>query len=109
MDHAGCERGGMATLRFNVWQDWGGAADMQFPGAGFSVPLLDHATRLEFAGGLTYKMQSNLSFYTQAGYEVRHLAGRCSTRRLQGRYRAQTHLVVPRGQHRASVGAICHI
>jgi predicted porin len=40
-----------------------------FSGAGFSVPLLDHATRLEFAGGLTYKLQSNLSFYVQTGYE----------------------------------------
>jgi outer membrane autotransporter protein len=55
--------------RFNVWQDWGGAADTQFSGAGVGVPLLNHATRLEFAGGLTYKLQANLSFYGQAGYE----------------------------------------
>jgi outer membrane autotransporter protein len=55
--------------RFNVWQDWGGSADTLFSGSGFSVPLLDHATRLEFAGGLTYKLEHNLSFYAQAGYE----------------------------------------
>jgi outer membrane autotransporter protein len=55
--------------RFNVWQDWGGAADTLYSGAGFSVPLLNHSTRLEFAGGLTYKLEHNLSFYAQAGYE----------------------------------------
>jgi outer membrane autotransporter protein len=55
--------------RFNAWHDWDGATDTQFSGAGIGVPLLDHATRLEFAGGLTYKLQSNLSFYAQGGYE----------------------------------------
>ena len=53
--------------RFNVWQDWGGTADTLY--SGFGVPLLNHATRLEFAGGLTYKLQPNLSAYAQAGYE----------------------------------------
>ena len=55
--------------RFNAWHDWGGAADTQYSGAGVSVPLLEHATRLEFAGGLTYKLNTNLSFYAQTGYE----------------------------------------
>ena len=55
--------------RFNVWQDWGGTADTLYSGAGVGVPLLNHSTRLEFAGGLTYKLQPNLSAYAQAGYE----------------------------------------
>jgi len=33
------------------------------------VPLLENATWLEFAGGATVKMSTNLSFYAQAGYE----------------------------------------
>jgi outer membrane autotransporter protein len=46
-----------------------GARATLYSGAGFSVPLLNHSTRLEFAGGLTYKLQPNLSAYAQAGYE----------------------------------------
>lgn len=33
------------------------------------MPLLEHATRLEFAGGVTLKLEPNLSFYAQAGYQ----------------------------------------
>lgn len=33
------------------------------------MPLLNHATRLEVAGGVTHKIQANVSFYAQAGYE----------------------------------------
>jgi outer membrane autotransporter protein len=55
--------------RFNVWRDWGGNAATLFSGAGTAVPLVEQATRLEFAGGLTYKLQPNLSFYAQAGYQ----------------------------------------
>jgi outer membrane autotransporter protein len=55
--------------RFKAWRDWGGAADTQFSGFGIGVPLLEKATRLEFAGGMTFKLNTNLSFYTQAGYQ----------------------------------------
>jgi outer membrane autotransporter protein len=55
--------------RFNVWQDWGGAADTLYSGAGVGVPVLDYLTRLEFAGGRIYSLQPYLSFYTQFGYE----------------------------------------
>jgi outer membrane autotransporter protein len=33
------------------------------------VPLVEQATRLEFAGGLTFKHDANLSFFAQAGYQ----------------------------------------
>jgi outer membrane autotransporter protein len=33
------------------------------------VPLLEHATRLEFAGGMTLKFDPNFSFFAQAGYQ----------------------------------------
>jgi outer membrane autotransporter protein len=56
--------------RFNIWQDWGGAVDTLFSGAGIGVPLVEHATRLEFGGGLTYKYSTSLSFYAQAGYQI---------------------------------------
>jgi outer membrane autotransporter protein len=55
--------------RFNAWRDWGGAANTVFSGVGIGVPLLEKATRLEFAGGLTYKLNTKFSFYTQAGYQ----------------------------------------
>jgi outer membrane autotransporter protein len=41
----------------------------RFSGAAVGVPLVEHATRVEFAGGVTFKLDPNLSFYTQAGYE----------------------------------------
>ena len=55
--------------RFNVWRDWGGNAATSFAGSGIAVPLVEQATRLELAGGLTFKLQANLSFYTQIGYQ----------------------------------------
>jgi hypothetical protein len=33
------------------------------------VPLIEHATRLEFAGCLSAKFLPNLSLYAQAGYQ----------------------------------------
>jgi outer membrane autotransporter protein len=55
--------------RFNVWHDWGGNASTNFTPSAAQVPLRDQATRLEFAGGATYKLNPNLSFYAQAGYQ----------------------------------------
>jgi outer membrane autotransporter protein len=51
----------------NVWRDWGGdATTMVGP---VPVPLLEQATRLEFAGGLSAKILSSLSLYAQVGYQ----------------------------------------
>ena len=55
--------------RANVWRDWGGAAQTGFAGGNVGVPLVAHATRVEFAGGVSYKLNPNLSFYGQAGYQ----------------------------------------
>lgn len=51
----------------NVWRDWGGNATTMF---GIDpVALLEQATRLEFAGGLSAKILPGLSLYAQAGYQ----------------------------------------
>ena len=51
----------------NVWRDWGANANTMFGTE--SVPLLEQATRLEFAGGLSAKILPGLSLYGQAGYQ----------------------------------------
>lgn len=51
----------------NVWRDWGADATTMF--GPDPVPLLEQATRLEFAGGLTAKILPCLSLYAQAGYQ----------------------------------------
>ena len=56
-------------VRANVWHNWGAEAVLSSPGSAMQVPLLETATRLEFAGGATVKINANLSFYVQAGYE----------------------------------------
>jgi outer membrane autotransporter protein len=53
--------------RANVWQDWGAQATTMF--GVDPVPLLEQATRLEFAGGVTASLGGGLSIYTQAGYQ----------------------------------------
>ena len=39
------------------------------------VPLLEHATQLEFAGGVTAKLGARLSLFAQAGYQFAVLQG----------------------------------
>jgi outer membrane autotransporter protein len=53
--------------RANVWQDWGAQATTMF--GVDPVPLLEQATRLEFAGGLTAGLGGGLSIYAQGGYQ----------------------------------------
>jgi outer membrane autotransporter protein len=53
--------------RANLWQNWGGKATTSF--GVDQVPLLQQSTQLEFAAGLTTKVNSCLSFYVQGGYE----------------------------------------
>lgn len=53
--------------RVNLWHDWGGAATTLF-GAD-RVSLLEEATRLELAAGITAKINLRLSLYAQAGYQ----------------------------------------
>lgn len=53
--------------RVNLWHDWGGNATTLF--GTDQVPLQQEATRLEFAGGITAKINPRLSLYAQAGYQ----------------------------------------
>jgi outer membrane autotransporter protein len=54
-------------VRANLWRDWGAQATTTF---GIDqVPLLEAATRLELAGGITAKLNAGLSLYAQAGYQ----------------------------------------
>lgn len=53
--------------RVNFWHDWGGTATTMF-GAD-SIPLLEQASRLEFAGGVTTRIDKRLDAYLQAGYQ----------------------------------------
>ena len=53
--------------RANVWRDWGAEATTTF---GIDpVPLIEEATRLEFAGGVTARLGGGVSLYAQAGYQ----------------------------------------
>jgi outer membrane autotransporter protein len=53
--------------RANLWRDWGAEATTTF---GIDpVPLIEEATRLEFAGGVTAKLGGGISIYAQAGYQ----------------------------------------
>jgi outer membrane autotransporter protein len=51
----------------NLWRDWGANVNTMF---GIdSVPLIEQATRVEFAGGLSAKIFAGFSLYAQAGYQ----------------------------------------
>jgi outer membrane autotransporter protein len=53
--------------RANLWRDWGAEATTTF---GIDqVPLIEQATRLEVAGGVTAKLNPGVSLYAQAGYQ----------------------------------------
>jgi outer membrane autotransporter protein len=54
-------------VRANLWRDWGAEATTLF---GIDpVPLIEEATRLEFAGGMTALLGRGVSLYAQAGYQ----------------------------------------
>ena len=54
-------------VRANVWRDWGAEATTLF---GIDpVPLIEEATRLEFAGGVSARLGPGVSLYAQAGYQ----------------------------------------
>ncbi len=59
----------MPYLRANLWRDWGARADTVYSGID-NVPLLEQAYRLQLGGGLNMKMNSRLSFYVNADYQL---------------------------------------
>ena len=62
----------------NVWRDFSADATAMF--GPVQVPLLERATRLEFAGGLSAKILPRLTLYAQAGYQFA-VSGTDSVRR----------------------------
>jgi outer membrane autotransporter protein len=54
-------------LRADFWDDWGGNATTDFRGD--AVPLLEAGRRVELGGGLTTKVNANLSFFANADYQ----------------------------------------
>ena len=54
-------------VRANLWRDWGAEATTLF--AIDPVSLIEEATRLEFAGGVSAKLAQGISLYAQAGYQ----------------------------------------
>ena len=78
-------------VRANLWRDWGAEATTTF---GIDVvPLMEQATRLEFAGGVTAKLNPRVSLYAQAGYQF-GLDGAFHPQRHSGRRRTPVCLVV---------------
>jgi len=55
-------------VRANLWRDWGAQATTTFSGADLA-PLLEQATRLQLGGGLSVRMNVNVSFYANADYQ----------------------------------------
>jgi outer membrane autotransporter protein len=55
-------------VRANLWRDWGAQATATFSGADL-VPLLEQATRLQLGGGVSVRMNANVSLYANADYQ----------------------------------------
>ena len=55
-------------VRANLWHDWGAQATTVFSGADL-VPLLEQATRVQLGGGVSVRMNANVSFYANADYQ----------------------------------------
>jgi outer membrane autotransporter protein len=55
-------------VRANLWRDWGAQATTTFSGVDL-VPLLEQATRLQLGGGLSVRVNTNVSFYANADYQ----------------------------------------
>jgi len=55
-------------VRANLWRDWAARATTTFSGVDL-VPLLEQATRLQLGGGLSVKMNANVSVYANADYQ----------------------------------------
>ena len=55
-------------VRANLWRDWGAQATTVFSGVDL-VPLLEQATRLQLGGGLSVRMNANVSLYANADYQ----------------------------------------
>ena len=55
-------------LRGNLWRDWGAEADAVYSGTDI-VPLLSQTTMLELGGGLTGRINANVSVFANVDYQ----------------------------------------
>jgi len=55
-------------LRGNLWRDWGAEADAVYSGTSI-VPLINQATMLELGGGVTGRINANVSVFANVDYE----------------------------------------
>jgi outer membrane autotransporter protein len=55
-------------VRANLWRDWGAQATTTYSGADL-VPLVEQATRLQLGGGLSVRVNANVSLYANADYQ----------------------------------------
>ncbi len=55
-------------VRANLWRDWGAQATAVYSGVDL-VPLLEQATRLQLGGGLSVRVNTNVSLYANADYQ----------------------------------------
>ncbi|CUT14368.1 autotransporter [Bradyrhizobium sp.] len=55
-------------VRANLWRDWAAQATTTFSGVDL-VPLLEQATHLQLGGGVSVRMNANVSFYANADYQ----------------------------------------
>ena len=61
-------------LRANLWRDWGAEANTVYSGTDI-VPLESQATLLELVGGLTGRINANISVFTNVDNEFAVGAG----------------------------------
>ena len=80
-------------LSANLWRDWGAEADAVYSGTDV-VPLVNQATMLELGGGLTGRINANVSVFANVDYEFAVGARReREAKRRSRRVRGEIHLV----------------
>ena len=81
-------------LRANLWRDWGAEANTVFSGTD-SVPLVNQATMLEFGGGLTGRINANVSVFANVDYEFAVGAAENEKRNgVRGAFGAKIYVVI---------------
>jgi outer membrane autotransporter protein len=75
-------------LRGNLWRDWGAEANTVFSGTD-SVPMVTQATMLEFGGGLTGRINANVSVSANVDYEFAVGAGDDKRNGVRGAFGAR--------------------
>ncbi|MFL9998905.1 autotransporter outer membrane beta-barrel domain-containing protein [Paraburkholderia sediminicola] len=55
-------------VRANLWRDWGAGATTTY-GSIDQVPLAEQMTRMDLAAGVTAKLDTRMSLYSQFGYQ----------------------------------------